>query len=70
MSWPSSVSTRFEKQLNPAVEQCFSSVEPCVLFSINELLSATSKDVLPALQKCNVTVVAISVVLPEGCRTE
>ena len=46
-----SVSTRFEKQVKSAVKQCFSAVEPRVVYSTNELLSATNKDVLPALQK-------------------
>ena len=52
--WLGSVSTRFENQVKSAVEQCFSTVEPRVVYSTNELLSATSKDVLPALQKSNV----------------
>ena len=37
-----------------AVKQCFSAVEPRVVYSTNELLSAINKDVLPALQKSNV----------------
>ena len=49
-----SVPTRFEKQVKSAVEQCFSAVEPRVVYSMNELLSATNKDVPPALQKSNV----------------
>ena len=54
LPWLGSVSTRFEKQVKSAVKQCFSAVEPRVVYSTNELLSATSKDVLPALQKSNV----------------
>ena len=49
-----SVSTRFEKQVKSAVKQCFSAVEPRVVYSTKELLPATNKDVLPALQKSNV----------------
>ena len=49
-----SVSTRFEKQVKSAVKHCFSAEEPRVVYSTNKLLSATSKDVLPALQKINV----------------
>ena len=49
-----SVSTRFEKQVKSAVKQCFFAVEPRVVYSTNELLSATNKDALPALQKSNV----------------
>ena len=45
LPWLGSVSTRF------AVKQCFSVVEPRVVYSTNELLPATKKDVLPALQK-------------------
>ena len=48
-----SVFTRFEKQVKSAVKQCFSAMEPRVVYSTNELLSATNKDVLPALQKSN-----------------
>ena len=47
-------STWFEKQVKSAVKQCFSCGEPRVVYSTNELLSATNKDVLPALQKSNV----------------
>ena len=54
LPWLGSVSTRFEKQVKSAVKQCFSAVEPHVVYSTNELLPATNKDVLPALQKSNV----------------
>ena len=37
-----SVSTRFEKQVKSAVKQCFTAVEPRVIYSTNELLSATN----------------------------
>ena len=49
-----SVSTRFEKEVKSAVKQCFSVVEPRVVYSTNQLLSTTNNDVLPALQKINV----------------
>ena len=52
--WLCSVSTRFEKQVKSAVKQCFSAVEPRVVYYTNGLLSATNKDVLPALRKNNV----------------
>ena len=51
---PGSVSARFEKQVKSAVKQCFSALEPRVVYSTNELLSASNKDVLPALRKSNV----------------
>ena len=47
LPWLGSVSTRFEKQVKSAVKQCFSAVELRVVYSTNELLSATNKDVLP-----------------------
>ena len=43
------ISTRFEKQVKSVVKQCFSDVKPRVVYSTDELLSATNKDVLPAL---------------------
>ena len=54
LPWLGSVSTRFEKQVKSAVKECFSTVEPRVVHSTKELLPATNKDVLPALQKSNV----------------
>ena len=57
LSWLGSVSTRFEEQVKSAVKQCFSAVEPRVVYSTkstNDLLYSTNKDVLPALQKSNV----------------
>ena len=54
LPWLGSVSTRLEKQVKSAVKQCFTAVEPHAVYSTNELLSATNKDVLPALQKSKV----------------
>ena len=54
LPWLGSFSIRFEKQVKSAVKQCFFAVEPHVVYSTNELLSATNKDVLPAVQKSNV----------------
>ena len=54
LPWLGSVSTWFKKQVKSTVKQCFSAVEPPVVYSTIELLSATNKDVLPALQKRNV----------------
>ena len=45
---------RFQKQIKSAVKQYFLPVEPHVVYFTEELLSATNKDVLPALQKSNV----------------
>ena len=54
MPWLGFDSTQFKKQVKCDVKQCFSAVEPRVVYSTNELLSATNKNVLPALQKSNV----------------
>ena len=55
LPWLGSVSIRFEKQVKSAAKQRFTAVEPRVVYSTNELLSATNNDVLlPALQKSNV----------------
>ena len=54
LSWLSSVSNRFEKQIKSPVKQCFFAVEPRVVCSTNEPLPATNKNVVPALQKSNV----------------
>ena len=54
LPWLGSVSTWFEKQVTSAVKQCFTAVEPRVIYSTTELLSAPNKDVLLALQKSNV----------------
>ena len=54
LPWLCSVFTRFEKQVKSAVKHCFSAVEPRVVYYTNERLSATNKDILPALQKSNV----------------
>ena len=53
LPWLGSFSIRFEKQVKSAVKQCFFAVEPHVVYSTNELLSATNKDVLPTVQKSN-----------------
>ena len=54
LPWFGYVSTRFEKQVKSAVKQGFSAEAPRVVYSTNELLPDTNKDVLPALQKSNV----------------
>ena len=54
LPWLGSVFTRIEKQVKSAVKQCFSAVEPRVIYSTNQRLSATNKNVLHALQKSNV----------------
>ena len=48
LPWLSCVSTPFEQQVKSAVTQCFSAVEPRVVYSTNKLLSATYKDVRTA----------------------
>ena len=43
LQWLGSVSTRFEQQVKSAVKQCFSAVEPRVVYSTNELLSLPTR---------------------------
>ena len=45
LPWLGSVSTPYEKQVNSAVKQCFSAVEPRIVYSTSELLYAANKDV-------------------------
>ena len=42
------------KHIKSAVKQCFSIVKQCVVYSTNEILSTTNKDVLSASQNSNV----------------
>ena len=71
------VSTRFENQVKSAIQPCFSAVKPRVVYSTNDLISATNKDALPALQESNVIHQfsrhcdsGIWTVPPKHCRTE
>ena len=52
--WIGNISTKFEKQITSAVKCCFFSVEPRVVFTTRQLLSATKKDVLPSHHQNNV----------------
>ena len=52
--WLGSVFTQFQKQVKSVVKQCFSHVETRFVYSTTELLFATNKNVLPALQKSHV----------------
>ena len=54
LQWLTLISILFERQGKSAVKQCLSAVESRVVYSTNELLSATNMDVLPSLQKSNV----------------
>ena len=49
------ISTKFEKQVTSAVQHCYFSVEPCVVFTTRRLPPATKKDVLLAFQQIDVT---------------
>ena len=51
LPWLGFVCTRFEKQVRSAVKLCFFAVDPRVVYSTNELLSAANGDVLFASQK-------------------
>ena len=52
--WIGNVSMRFEKQVISAVKRCYFAVEPRVVFTTRQLLSATKKDVLPSHHQSNV----------------
>ena len=54
LPWLGFVSTWFKKHAKPAFKQWFSVVEPRVVYSTKDLLSAINKDILPVLQKINV----------------
>ena len=54
LPWIGPVSTRFEKQLVSAVSKCYDTVKTNVIFTTTQLLPATRKDVLPALEQSNV----------------
>jgi len=45
---------KFEKQIKSAVKRCLISVEPRVVFTTRQLLSAAKKDVLPSHHQNNV----------------
>ena len=45
LNLPNLVNFLVEKQVKSAVKQCFSAVKPNVVYSSNELLFATNKDV-------------------------
>ena len=53
LPWLGAISTRFEKQVASAVQRCYFSVEPRVVFT-RKLLPASKKDVLPGSQQSNI----------------
>ena len=54
LPWLGAISARFEKQVASAVQRCYFSVEPRVVFTTRQLLPASKKDVLPASQQSNI----------------
>ena len=54
LPWLGAISTRFEKQVASAVQRCYFSVEPRVVFTTRKLLPTSKKDVLPASQQSNI----------------
>ena len=52
--WIENVSMKFEKQITSTVKCCFFSVEPSVIFTTQQLLPATKKEVLPSHHHNNV----------------
>ena len=69
LPWLGSVSTRFEKPVKSAVKQCFSAVETrVVVYSTNELLSATSKGVWPLYRKATCVSIRLPLRRQSVCR--
>ena len=54
LPWSGALSTRFEKQVVSAVQRCYLSVEPRVVFTTKRLLLANKQNVLPASQQSNI----------------
>ena len=52
--WLGNVLKRFETQIKTAVKRCFFTVEPRIIYSTRQLLSATNNDVLLASHHSNV----------------
>ena len=51
LPWIGEISTKFEKKIKCSVQNCFSTVQPRVIFSTRRILPAIHKDVLPASQQ-------------------
>ena len=51
LPWIGKISLNFEKQTKIAINQCYQTVEPRIIFTTRKILPAIHKDVLPSLQR-------------------
>ena len=54
LPWLGMVSMRYEMQIKTVVKRCYFAVEPCIVYTIRQLLPAAKKDVLPGLHQNNI----------------
>ena len=54
LPWLGNVSMRYEMQIKTVVKRCYFAVEPCIVYTIRQLLPASKKDVLPAFHQSNI----------------
>ena len=54
LQWLGNVSMRYEMQNKTVVKRCYFTVEPCIVYTTRQLLTAAKKDVLPALHQSNI----------------
>ena len=54
LPWLSNLSMRYEMQIKTAVKRCYFVVEPCIVYTIRQLLPAAQKDVLSAFHQSNI----------------
>ena len=54
LPWLGNVSMRYETQIKTAVKRCYFAVEPCIVYTIRQLLPEAKKDVLPAFHQSNI----------------
>ena len=51
LPWIGKITLNFEKQTKTAINRCYQSVEPRIIFTTRKILPAIHKDVLPSLQQ-------------------
>ena len=51
LPWIGNISLKFEKQVKSKVQNCFSAVEPRVIFQIRKILPSINKDAVPTTQQ-------------------
>ena len=54
LPWLGNVSIRYEMQIKTAVKRCYFAVEPCIVYTIRQLLPVAKNDVLPAFHQSNI----------------